>query len=41
MNKIVSYGGSKFRETDLFLNQNPMAITKRLLKGLKVNLIKN
>ena len=38
MNKIVSYGGSKFRETDLFLNQNPMAITKRLLKGLKVNL---
>lgn len=36
MNKIVSYGGSKFRETDLFLNQNTMAITKRLLKGLKV-----
>lgn len=35
MNKIVVYGGSKFRETDLFLNQNPMAITKRLLKGLK------
>jgi len=35
MNKICSYGGSKFRETDLFLNQNPMAITKRLLKGLK------
>lgn len=35
MNKICQYGGSKFRETDLFLNQNPMAITKRLLKGLK------
>ena len=35
MNKICLYGGSKFRETDLFLNQNPMAITKRLLKGLK------
>lgn len=32
---ICQYGGSKFRETDLFLNQNPMAITKRLLKGLK------
>lgn len=38
MNKIVLYGGSRFRETDLFLNQNPMAITKRLLKGLKVYL---
>lgn len=35
MNKICHYGGSRFRETDLFLNQNPMAITKRLLKGLK------
>ncbi len=35
MNKIIQYGGSKFRETDLFLNQNPMAITKRLLKGFK------
>jgi vacuolar protein sorting-associated protein 45 len=35
MNKICSYGGSKFRETDLFSNQNPMAITKRILKGFK------
>jgi vacuolar protein sorting-associated protein 45 len=35
MNKIVAYGGAKFRETDLFLNQNTMAITKRMLKGFK------
>jgi vacuolar protein sorting-associated protein 45 len=35
INKICSYGGSKFRETDLFSNQNPMAITKRILKGFK------
>lgn len=36
INRICSYGGSKFRETDLFLNKNPIAITKRILKGLKV-----
>lgn len=32
------YGGSKFRETDLFLNQNAMAFTKRILKGFKVRI---
>lgn len=35
MNKICAYGGAKFRETDLFANQNTMAITKRILKGFK------
>jgi vacuolar protein sorting-associated protein 45 len=35
LNKICAYGGAKFRETDLFSNQNPMAITKRILKGFK------
>lgn len=35
INKLVSYGGSKFRNSDLFGNQNPIAITKRLIKGLK------
>jgi hypothetical protein len=35
INKICLYGGSKFRETDLFLNQNKIASLKCLLKGLK------
>ena len=45
VNKICAYGGAKHRETDLFLNQNAMAVTKRILKGFKViqiiNKIKN
>lgn len=32
---IVDYGGRKARGSDLFGNQDPVAITKRLLKGLK------
>lgn len=36
LNKICSYGGVNYRETDLFLNQNAMAFTKRILKGFKV-----
>ena len=37
VNRICNYGGCKSRETDLFSNQNPMAITKRILKGFKVS----
>ena len=33
---ILDYGGRKARGSDLFGNQDPVAITKRLLKGLKV-----
>ncbi|KAK7496933.1 hypothetical protein BaRGS_00011913 [Batillaria attramentaria] len=32
---ILDYGGRKSRGSDLFGNQDPVAITKRLLKGLK------
>ncbi|XP_076464978.1 vacuolar protein sorting-associated protein 45-like [Babylonia areolata] len=32
---ILDYGGRKARGSDLFGNQDPVAITKRLLKGLK------
>ncbi|CAF0774192.1 unnamed protein product [Brachionus calyciflorus] len=35
VNKICAYGGVKYREADLFLNQNAMAFTKRILKGFK------
>ena len=35
---ILDYGGRKARGSDLFGNQDPVAITKRLLKGLKVGL---
>jgi vacuolar protein sorting-associated protein 45 len=35
ISKLVSYGGSKFRDSDLFDSQSPIAITKRLIKGLK------
>lgn len=33
---MLDYGGRKARGSDLFGNQDPVAITKRLLKGLKV-----
>jgi hypothetical protein len=33
---MLEYGGRKARGSDLFGNQDPVAITKRLLKGLKV-----
>ena len=33
---ILDYGGKKGRGSDLFGNQDAVAITKRLLKGLKV-----
>ena len=33
---ILDYGGKKARGSDLFGNQDAVAITKRLLKGLKV-----
>lgn len=32
---ILDYGGRRSRGSDLFGNQDPVAITKRLLKGLK------
>ncbi|KAJ8304082.1 hypothetical protein KUTeg_017665 [Tegillarca granosa] len=32
---VLEYGGRKARGSDLFGNQDPVAITKRLLKGLK------
>ncbi|XP_025077433.1 vacuolar protein sorting-associated protein 45-like [Pomacea canaliculata] len=32
---MLDYGGRKARGSDLFGNQDPVAITKRLLKGLK------
>ena len=33
---LLDYGGKKARGSDLFGNQDAVAITKRLLKGLKV-----
>ncbi|GAB1606588.1 vacuolar protein sorting-associated protein 45-like [Argonauta hians] len=32
---LLDYGGSQARGTDLFENEDPVAITKRFLKGLK------
>ena len=33
---VLDYGGKKSRGSDLFFTQDPIAITKRLFKGLKV-----
>lgn len=33
---ILDYGGMKARGSDLFGSQDPVAITKKFLKGLKV-----
>src|SRR6218665_3679052 len=34
---ILEYGGHKVRSSDLFESDNPIAMTKKFLKGLKVN----
>lgn len=36
MSAILEYGGRKARGCDLFGTQDPVAFTKRFLKGLKV-----
>ena len=37
---VLDYGGHKVRG-DLFDNDTPIAMTKKFLKGLKVNLVLN
>lgn len=36
---VLEYGGRKARGSDLFGNQDAVAITKKFFKGLKVNMI--
>jgi len=35
LHAILDYGGSKFRQADLFCTQTPMAITRRFIRGLR------
>ncbi len=34
---VLEYAGQKVRSSDLFGNETPIAMTKKFLKGLKVN----
>ncbi len=36
---VLEYGGQKIRSSDLFESDTPIAMTKKFLKGLKVELL--
>ena len=41
VHSVLEYGGQRVRGSDLFDTENPIAMTKKFLKGLKVTIVVN